>query len=65
MPGGVTYEAMTAGEDWLMRPVLRGMCKYESLLDGTLGLFDVARMNEAIDVEQINQVRLIRAASNG
>ncbi len=65
MPGGVTYEAMTAGEDWLMRPVLRGMCKYESLLDGTLGLFDVARMNEAIDVEQINQVRLMRAASHG
>ncbi len=45
-----------------MRPVLRGMCKYESLLDGTLGLSDVDRMNEAIDVELINQIRLARAS---
>ena len=53
---------MIEGEDWLMRPVLRGMCRYESLLDGTLGLSDVSRMNEAIDVEQINQARVARAS---
>lgn len=49
-------------EDWLMRPVLRGMCYYESLLDGSLGLLDVARMNEAIDVELINQARVAKIA---
>lgn len=56
---------MVDGEDWVMRPVLRGMCKYESLLDGTLRLSDIARMNEAIDVEQINQARVMRAAQRG
>jgi hypothetical protein len=48
---------MTNGEDWLMRPVLRGMCKFESLKDGTLDLCDVATMNEAIDVEEENRMR--------
>lgn len=37
-----------------MRPVLRGMCKYESLKDGSVGLYDVKIMNEAIDVEAAN-----------
>lgn len=48
---------MTSGDDFLMRPVLRGMCKFESLLDGTLGLADIAEMNEAIDVEDENRAR--------
>lgn len=38
-----------------MRPVLRGLCKYESLLAGDVGLMDIARMNEALDVETHNQ----------
>lgn len=33
-----------------MRPVIRQMCRYESLKDGTLDLADIALMNEAIDV---------------
>lgn len=45
------------GDDWVMRPVLRGLCKYESLLDGTLGLEHIAHMNDAIDVEEENQQR--------
>jgi len=48
-------------EDWLMQPVLEGMCKYESLLDGTLGLEDVARMNDALDVRAENQRRFRKA----
>lgn len=44
-----------------MRPVMRGWIKYESLLDGTLSLFDLAEMNEAIDVLDENNARL-RAA---
>lgn len=38
-----------------MRPVLRGLCKYESLKDGTLSLLDIAKMNEALDVSFTNQ----------
>lgn len=42
-----------------MRPVLRSMCKFESLKDGTLGLEDIALMNDAIDVAADNE-RLAR-----
>lgn len=40
-----------------MRPVVRGMCKYESLKDGTLDLEDVALMNDALDVVDENAAR--------
>lgn len=49
---------MTDGEYWVMRPVLEGLCKYESLIDGTLGMFDLVRMNEALDVRDENRARL-------
>lgn len=32
------------------------MCKYESLVDGTLGLEDVALMNDALAVRADNQL---------
>jgi hypothetical protein len=40
-----------------MQPVLAGLCKYESLLDGTVGLFDLQRMNDAIAVRNENNSR--------
>lgn len=43
--------------DMLMRPVLSGMCKYESLKDGTLDLEDVILMNDALDVKYENERR--------
>lgn len=52
---------MADDEDWVMRPVLEGCCKYESLIDGTLDLEDIARMNEAIDVKYENQNRYRKA----
>lgn len=42
-----------------MRPAIRGMCKYESLKDGTLDLEDVARMNDALDVVDENERRYL------
>lgn len=48
---------MIEEEDWVMRPVLEGLCKYESLKDGTLDLADIERMNEALDVRAENQYR--------
>lgn len=41
-----------------MRPVIRGMCKFESLKDGTLDLADIALMNDALDVHADNQYLL-------
>jgi hypothetical protein len=52
---------MSTGEDWLLRPVVEGMCRYESLKDGTLELVDIARMNDALDVRYENERRLNQA----
>ncbi|GAA7770991.1 hypothetical protein Cmtc_18790 [Cupriavidus sp. TKC] len=54
-------------EDWLMAPVLEGLCKYESLIDGTLGLEDIALMNDALAVRADNQAaaRRIVEQQNG
>jgi hypothetical protein len=53
---------MTDDEDWVMRPCVRGMCLYESMLSGKISLHDIARMNEALDVEQINRRKAEAAA---
>lgn len=53
---------MPENEDWLLRPVLKGMCKYESLKDGTLDLEDIAKMNDIIDVEAENEKRYREAS---
>lgn len=55
---------MTDKEDWLLRPVMRGMCRYESLKNGELDMFDIATMNDAIDVEEENRF-LIAERNNG
>lgn len=38
-----------------MRPVVKGMCRYESLKDGTLDLADIALMNDALAVIADNE----------
>jgi hypothetical protein len=52
---------MTSGEDWLLRPCGAGMHKYESLLDGTLDICDIADMNEYLDAKQENESRYYEA----
>lgn len=52
---------MGSNEDWVIRPAAEGMCLYESLVDGTLGLEDLARMNEYIDVRMENERRYRKA----
>ena len=49
--------SMPDDEDYLMRPVLRGMCRLESLIDGTLDLEHIAWANEAIDIQDENERR--------
>ncbi|WP_197430601.1 hypothetical protein [Methylobacterium sp. CCH5-D2] len=46
----------------MWRPVERGLCKAESLFDGTFDLCDIARMNEVIDISLENQARANAAA---
>lgn len=41
--------------------MLAGCCRYESLLDGTLGLEDIALMNDALDVKEENERRYLAA----
>jgi len=50
------------GEDFLLAPVLRGMIGYELLLDGTVTLWDLALMNDAIAVQQENERRAYERA---
>lgn len=38
-----------------MKPVLRGMCSFESLKNGSIDLADITLMNDAIDVEEDNK----------
>lgn len=47
--------SLPGGEDWLLRPVVRGMCRFESLKDGSVDLADVALMNDALDVIAENE----------
>ena len=57
----VEWAEMGDKEDWLLRPVLEGLCKYESLKDGTLDLEDIAKMNGALDVKFENERRYHKA----
>lgn len=47
-----------------MRPVLRGLCRYESLKDGSLNLGDIALMNDALDVQDENERRYMHARNH-
>jgi len=51
-------------EDWLMRPVLADppLCTYESLVNGTLRLADVAKLNDALSAREENRARAQKAA---
>lgn len=57
MGGTAPMLAMADEEDWLFRPVLRGLISGESLINGTVDLEYIALLNEAIDVEQENTLR--------
>jgi len=47
---------------FLARPVMKGLCKYESLVDGTLNLVDFAEMNDWLDVQSENDARYADAS---
>lgn len=49
------WESLPGGEDWLLRPVIKGMCQFESLKSGEIDLADIALMNDALDVMEENR----------
>jgi hypothetical protein len=59
----VSLLSLPGGEDWVMRPVLRGLCKLESLFDGTLSIEQIALANDALDVADENDRRIREALS--
>ena len=50
-------------ENWVIRPVLAGMCSYESLINGKIHIEDIARMNDALDLKDENE-RLMHESIN-
>lgn len=48
-----------------MRPVLAGMCRYESLLNGALDIADIALMNDALDVRADNEYLMRESMKDG
>lgn len=36
---------------------MNGLVKYESLLDGTITIYDIALLNDALDVKAENEMR--------
>jgi hypothetical protein len=52
---------MATGEEFLLRPVHRGMVRLTELLDGSLSLADVAWANEYLDVYDENSFRITEA----
>ncbi|MDV2876279.1 DUF6889 family protein [Phytobacter diazotrophicus] len=51
---------MPDGEDFLRRPVQAGYIRYNALLDGSVDLADIARMNDWIDIKADNDARIER-----
>lgn len=52
---------MESDEDWLLRPVVEGLCNYESLKNGLIDLEDIAKMNDALDIKYENERRVHKA----
>lgn len=53
--------AMVNEEDWLWRPVIRGMIRAEALIDPKVSLDFIADCNDALDVQDENDYRIMEA----
>lgn len=49
------WRVLPGGQDWLMTPVREGMISYVNLLDHSLALEDILRMNTFIENEAHNR----------
>lgn len=53
---------MIDGEDFIYRPVTEGILDPRALEDGSIGLYGIMLLNEALDVKAENQHRARKAA---
>jgi hypothetical protein len=53
--------SLASGEDFLWRPVLAGLCSYRDVSESQVDLYDVATMNELLDVKTANDRRVQEA----
>ena len=60
---GAHLISMPDNVGWMFRPMVEGYCTYKDLIDGTLRLYDVAVLNDVIDVRNENDRRLEEALS--
>ncbi|QLF80273.1 hypothetical protein P9A27_gp62 [Hafnia phage yong1] len=51
---------MPGGEDYILRPVDVGMCTMAEIKAGHIDLYDIALMNDYIDMKADNNVRIER-----
>lgn len=52
---------MGTGEEWILRPVHRGMMLYTDLIEGKVHLEDILRCNAYLDCIDENEARLNEA----
>lgn len=46
---------LPGGEEWLLKPVKAGLVKYTDLLDGSVGIDDIALLVDFLTVEAMNE----------
>lgn len=51
---------MPEGEDPLTRPMDAGLIPYTALKDGSVGLADIAHMNDWLDLKAGNENRIVK-----
>jgi len=58
----IEWLSLPDDEDYLMKPVLEGLCSYSELKDCTLDMADLARMNDAITIKYENERRFRKSS---
>ncbi len=53
-------DSLPDGEDYLMNPVDAGYISYGKLLDGSVDLADIARMNDWLGLKADNEARIAK-----
>ncbi len=53
-------DTLPGGEDYILRPVDAGMCTMAEIKTGHIDLYDIALMNDYIDMKADNNARIER-----
>ncbi len=53
-------DSLPGGEDYILRPVEAGLTTMGEVKSGTIDLYDIALMNDYLDMKEDNQARIDR-----